>query len=442
MFGEGADRWVYRDEQGNPKSYLGCFVQIELKKLYKDERRAPHAYAGQCSRSETAQDPNWDNYNWEYIEGFLNLPMVKEGGAKIYLQLQGTYAAHSPLPTWMHTQDIGYQYPSVYNGSSKWSLALWRRQTQYALMDLGHALGKRFKGDERLAAIHLPESFEQTRYMPSDYPQDGAGTSTPCGIVANLDRGAQAMRQGRIFQAHGIKEGDPNLMVIVMNAAARVEEGYAGEFSRRDMSPSWGNKPLPMRWGLKDLPGQWGVSTNGALMFQNGCGTNAFGQHDCQGWALDNVQRHALANDRVVSVDAQSREWIIDKDYLNGSCCRYGDENPWGSYSWDGVYAFWPGQNGKLRHIPTPAEWAWYYSGEPKKQGSAGDSGLGQYGRDPGGVIPAHYFVVRNLPVPAMVDPDDRSVVVDTRTPENYAEAFDTFGPTGTGAMISFPEGY
>jgi hypothetical protein len=41
-----------------------------------------------------------------------------------------------------------------------------------------------------------------------------------------------------------------------------------------------------------------------------------------------------------------------------------------------------------------------------------------------------------------MVDPDDRSTVVDTRTSENYAEAFDSFGPPGTGAMISFPDNY
>jgi hypothetical protein len=63
-------------------------------------------------------------------------------------------------------------------------------------------------------------------------------------------------------------------------------------------------------------------------MFQNGCGSKAFGHHDCQDWALENIQRHALANDRVVSVDSQDHEWLIDKDSLTGSRCRLGDENP------------------------------------------------------------------------------------------------------------------
>jgi hypothetical protein len=39
-------------------------------------------------------------------------------------------------------------------------------------------------------------------------------------------------------------------MVIVINAAASVERGFAGNFTHRDMSPSWGNKSLTERWGV------------------------------------------------------------------------------------------------------------------------------------------------------------------------------------------------
>lgn len=442
MFGGRAKDFVYRDKQGKPKSYLGCFVQVELKKLYKNEKKAPHAYQTKCSRSTTARNPNWNNYNWEYLESFLNLPIVKKGGAKIYLQLQDTYADNSPLPVWMHDQNIGYKYASHYNGRPKGSLALWRRQTQYAMMDLSHALAKRFKGDKRLAGIQLVETFEQTSKMPADYPKNGRAGKSSCGAVANLKRGPAAMRQGRIFHAHGFKEADPNLMVIVMNAAKNVEAGYAGNLDKRDIPLNWGNKPRPAKWGLKDLPGQWGIAINGPLMFQKGCGSKAFGTNDCEGWSLENVQRHALANDRAVSVDSQSNEWKFDIEKNERACCRTGNQNPWGYNYWQGIYAFWPGHAGKERHIPTPSEWIWYYSGKPKKKGAAANSKLGQYGPDPAGVIPAHYFVVRNLPGKVMVSPDNHSNIVDTRTVQNYREAFDRFGPKGTGAMISFPKGY
>lgn len=440
MFGSRASDYVYKDSKGNQKSYLGCFVQIELKKFYKDPSKAPHAYSGTCSRSSVARNPGWSNYNWSYLESFLNLPIVKNGNVKIYLQLQDTYAKRSPLPSWMHNQKIGYRYISHYDGSEKWSVALWRREAQYALMDLSHAIAKRFKGDKRLSAIQLPESFSQARPMPSDYI--GTAKKSGCGRVGNIDRSDFALKQGRVFQAHGIKEGDPNMLVIVMNAGIGKENGFSGSYTAKDTPITWGNKSKPSRWGLMHLPGQWGVAANGPLMFQNGCGTRPFGELDCKGRSLKKMQRHALANDRVVSIDSQSNEWKLEKEYLTGACCRKGNQNPWGYNYWKGIYAYWPGHAGKYRYIPTPAEWVWYYSGKPRKQGAAANSKLGQYGPDPAGVIPAHYFVVRVLPERSMVSPDNYSRVVDTRTAKNYLDAFKAFGPKGTGAMISFPKGY
>lgn len=72
----------------------------------------------------------------------------------------------------------------------------------------------------------------------------------------------------------------------------------------------------------------------------------------------------------------------------------------------------------------------WALSGSPKGQNK--DSGLGQVGADPSGIMPVHTIIV------------DWGRTWSRNSPslEEWHEAIDTFGPPGTFAFPYFPEGY
>lgn len=402
------ESWRAEDERGNKITFLGCFMTIDVRRLYVDESLAPHAYDQDCARSSTAQDPGWSNYDWAYIESFFDEPFIADEGGKLYLQLDDIYGGN-PLPQWMDAQGLGY--------ANQGAAALWRQKTTNALMDVLQAFATRFAGDDRIAAVMLTETYRQSDPMPDDF----FGSEPACGNVDGLTS-ISAKRQGRIYEAVALKDGDPDLMVIVMNLTPAMEDGHGAS------SP-----------GMNDLPGQWGAASNGAQLFVGGCGSGTHGDVDCdQGahsgfWA---VQKYGVTGSHAASVDTQSNEWTISND----SCCRLDDENPWGDDPWSYVSGYWPGQGGEWKNQPTPSQWVWYYSGEPRNPSD--DSALGQSGRDPGGVSPVSYFVCRNLPGPVMQASESDDTRVDTRTYENFAEAFDTFGPPGTGAMFRLPEGY
>ena len=90
--------------------------------------------------------------------------------------------------------------------------------------------------------------------------------------------------------------------------------------------------------------------------------------------------------------------------------------NPWG---YSGV-----SQPQTASHI------LWALSGSPKGQNK--DSGLGQVGADPSGIMPVHTIIV------------DWGRTWSRNSPslEEWHEAIDTFGPPGTFAFPYFPEGY
>ena len=78
----------------------------------------------------------------------------------------------------------------------------------------------------------------------------------------------------------------------------------------------------------------------------------------------------------------------------------------------------------------TPSHILWALSGNPK--GANKDSGLGQVGDDPSGIMPVHTIIVDW----------GRDWEKNSPSLEDWHEAIDTFGPPGTFAFPYLPEGY
>lgn len=77
----------------------------------------------------------------------------------------------------------------------------------------------------------------------------------------------------------------------------------------------------------------------------------------------------------------------------------------------------------------TPAIYAWYISGEPR--GSNKDSGLGQAGNDPIGIIPSNYFCITTT-----------GLRHANETPADWDRALSIFGASGTKAVPAIPVGF
>jgi hypothetical protein len=133
-YNDGED-WRAEDAHGNKITYLGCFITIDIRRLYVDESLAPHGYDQECTRSSAAQDPGWSNYDWAYVESFFDEAFIAERGGKLYIQLDDIYGGN-PLPQWMDDQGLGY--------ASQGAAALWRQKTTNALMDVMQAFATRF----------------------------------------------------------------------------------------------------------------------------------------------------------------------------------------------------------------------------------------------------------------------------------------------------------
>ncbi len=414
-YNDGED-WRARDDDGDFLTHVGVYVQLNLRDLYVDESLAPAAYDVTCARSPVAADPSWSNYDWAYVEDLLSVPFVADGRGKLYVALDDTHA--QPLPAWMVDQGMvdTARNPGATGRTRR--AALWRRAATNALMDFYEAFARRFAGDERIAAVMITETNTGST---ADRDIDTGASS--CGNIDGLT-GRNAHRQGRVYQAVALKAGDPDLMVMVMNMHRSMETGYG--------------PGLP---GMNDLPGQWGTLNNGGRLFNTDCGSGSYPEIDCGSLGdpgratLMLRQEYGLLRSHPTGIDTQTNEWTNSAP----SCCRLGSQNPWGYASWPVVRGFWPGQGGEWKNQPTPQHWVWYNSGEPT--GTEGDSGLGQTGRDPGGVSPVSFYLPR--PTNQIRRSDTDSTVADTRTYESFADAFDTFGPLGTGAMFStLPAGY
>lgn len=404
---DDGERWRDEDDAGHKITYVGCAAWVNVEQFYVDPTEAPADYGTICARSSTAADPDWSNYDWSYLENLLAADPIANGGAKLFLAIDDTFG--NPLPTWMIDQEMDFL--------TERRAALWRQRTTFALMDFLEAFATRFAGDDRIAAVMLTETYAGGGTMPADYD---SGASA-CGNVDGLS-GIDAMRQGRIYEAVALKSGDPDQLVMVMNLVPAMHTGYGTG------SP-----------GMNDLPGQWGALVNGARFFGGTCGSGTAGEVDCTElphsgfWSQ---QSFGLTGSHAAGVDTQSNEWEFSDD----GCCRLGDANPWGVDPWPTVTGYWPGQGGEWKEQPTPAQWVWYYGDEPKN--AADDSGLGQSGRDPGGVSPVHYYLARVRPPPEIQASEADDTSADTRTYDAFAEAFETFGPPGTGAMFRYPDGY
>ena len=119
---------------------------------------------------------------------------------------------------------------------------------------------------------------------------------------------------------------------------------------------------------------------------------------------------------------------------------RNGSHNPWNVDpwpAWDPPGSL-PKDDGDL--FPSARFWVWYTSGAPRAATPAQqDSGLGQAGPDPCGVVPASFYSM----AAASYSPADRPAWNPTNLSiDKWLRAFDTFGPRGTKAMFNHPPGY
>jgi hypothetical protein len=414
----------YREFVGTtPVSYLGMSVGIEPGAFFSAEWKtassAPYDWKGACARFEEAADPDAAPdgkplYDFTWVDSLLEQEFVKNGG-KVILRMMETYSRSQDTPEWMTAE--GYSMPGVgwlYNQMQDAALV-------YMWQDIMTAFAKRYAGDERIASVVFDETY------PSLWEQQEL-----CGHFGGIEDAAQAGNAGMMEIGKSILEVDPGMLYSIVNWFAATdtplqtwEQGYElGDGSHTS--------------GADDLPGVQGHWRQDIKFFQgegsgDACSVDA-PESKYMNFYL--AQHAAIHHTGPVFSGDEANGWQVYE--LEGH--RDGAKNPWNAGSWPD----WdppgslPSDDGDL--FPSAHFWLWYTSGAPRAETAAArDSGLGQDGEDPCGVVPSDFYV---MAVPNW-NPDDKPAWTSQNLSiAKWRKAFDTFGPNGTKAMFNFPPGY
>jgi hypothetical protein len=423
----GADLDKYRDyHNGHRVSHLGMMVLVSTKSIFSDywynHVEGPFNYATNCSNSEIMQNPDavlegHPVYDWSKIEAILSIPGIANGDFKILIRIVDQ-AIKTRHPKWWASQGMmteSLDHPKKYD----WVYTRCK-------MDYTKAFAAKFAGNTSIAGIQFSEYAGLTN--------EGA----VCGYVVP-DQNWQVSAENGVFfyPAKAMLEADPGLLVLKGNVAAFVPDYFTGRGTGM---------------GLDDLPGAQGAFHADPRFFRLECASGAPCTVDCPSGDFVSFWLHQYAvfnnKDLVVAYCSERNGWSVAGS-TEGK--RTGENNPWNVAVWPNEAAPWNGLNpGGLAGaettsiFPDPAFWVWYTSGPPKASGDKADSGLGQEGPDPCGVIPSHMYLPM-LPFRATAaDTEGERVAwnAENLSIERYLKAFEVFGPSGTKAMFYYPQGY
>jgi hypothetical protein len=416
----------YREHVGTtPVTFLGLGVLVDagvfFSEHWKTSTSAPYDWKDVCSRIDDAADPDaapgGENlYDWTWFDTLLDLPFVQNGG-KVVLRVMETYSSGGKLPEWMLAE--GYSTPGTDGG---WSYSQMQdAAVVYMWQDIMTAFAKRYAGDDRFAAIVFDETF------PSLWEHQ-----TLCGNFRELSDDAQAANAGLMEIGKVILDEDPGALWTIVNWFAADDDplttwqnGYAlGDGTHTP--------------GADDLPGVQGHWRQDIKFFSaegsgDACSVDAT-QSKYMNFYL--AQHAAIHHTGPVFAGSEANGWTVNASTGH----RNGAANPWGVSSWpewDPAGSL-PNDDGDM--FPSARFWLWYTSGAPRAaEASERDSGLGQDGEDPCGVVPANFY----MPSTPNYTPANRPAwTSDNLSIAQYKKAFDTFGPKGTKAMFNPPPGY
>ncbi len=421
----------YREFVGDtPVTHLGVSIFVDPSLFFTEYWRnspvQPYDWKGACRRISAAQDPDaapngQPLYDWSRWDELLNQRFVAEKGGKVILKIQQGYtnATNSRSPLWMRNE--GYIAAPDANG---WNSNWWHSQMQdwaavYMWQDIMAAFATRYKGDSRIASLNMDEVY------PSLYRN-----RTMCGLVHDLPA-AQAANAGLIEVMKAYLDIDPGMLWAMVN-------WHPANYSdSRSSVTIWENGYGGRSIGVNSLPGVQGHWIQDMRFFGGNIGSGSPGtidSDDSSGLNRYLSQYYGVNRKAPVFVSSEAHGWSLSaRNY------RTGNANPWGVNIWPdqnrgGVL---PNDDGKL--FPSARFWAWYTSGTPRAVGSNADSGLGQAGSDPAGVMPANFYTMF---VPTWFREDRPAWNSANLSIQSWLDAFDTFGPRGTKAMFNHPDGY
>lgn len=416
----------YRELVGTtPVTYLGVGALVDAGAFFSEHwnasTTAPYDWKTVCARISEASDPNAapggeQLYDFGWFDTLLDQEFVK-GGGKVVLRVMETYSSGGKLPKWMLSE--GYSMPGTDGG---WSYSQMQdAAVVYMWQDIMSAFAKRYAGDDRFAAIVFDETF------PSLWEHQ-----TLCGNFRDLDDDARAANAGLMEIGQVMLDEDPGMLWTIVNWFSAQDGPLAAWEDGYDLGDGT-HTP-----GANDLPGVQGHWRQDIKFFNaegsgSACSVDAT-QSKYMNFYL--AQHAAINHTGPVFVGSEANGWSVAATTGH----RNGGDNPWNLNSWpewDPAGSL-PDDDGDL--FPSARFWVWYTSGAPRAADSAArDSGFGQAGEDPCGVVPANFY----MPSTPDYDPGNRPAW----TPQNlsiakYKKAFDTFGPKGTNAMFNHPPGY
>jgi hypothetical protein len=417
----------YKEFVGStPVTHLGVSIMVDpslfFTEYWKNAEGQPYDWKGTCGRLPEAQDPDAAPggrplYDWAFWDELLGRPFIAEGKGRLIVKIQETYTngSNDRCPLWMRNE--GYATPGTDSG--RWFCQMQDRAVVAMWQDIMAAFAARYDGDRRIASVNMDEVY------PSLWEQREL-----CGNNHDLEfQTAAASGLMDIMKAY--LDVDPGMLWAIVNwypartpAVDTWESGYGGDTI-----------------GANDLPGVQGHWRQDMKFFDDmGGGSPCTVDGDDAQWMNSRLCQHDGVNRTApVFVSTEANGWIIAEANLSGH--RNGAMNPWNADPWPRCTepaGSLPGDDGNL--FPSARFWVWYASGEPRAESEAArDSGLGQDGPDPCGVMPASFYCMY---VPDWA-PDDRPAWTGGNLSiEKWLEAIDTFGPRGTKAMFYHPDGY
>jgi len=412
--------------ESTPVTHLGISIFVDPSLLFTDYWKhagsQPYDWKGTCGRISEAQNPDaapggQPFYDWTWWDNLLSQPFLAEGKGRLIVKIQQTYtnASDDRCPLWMRNE--GYAKPGTDNG--RWYFQMQDLAAVYMWQDIMAAFATRYNGDTHIASINMDEVY------PSMWEQE-----TLCGNVHELSD-EKAANSGLMEVMAAYLEVDPGMLWGMVN-------WYPSESPGVD---AWENGYGGDSLGANDLPGVQGHWRQDMKFFKD-MGTGS----PCSVDAVDSrymnsylCQYYGVNAAAPVFVSTEANGWTINNENLTGH--RNGSLNPWNVDQWPQVQeppGSLPNDDGNL--FPSARFWVWYCSGEPRASSDADkDSGLGQEGVDPCGVMPANFYCMY---VPDWVPTDKPAWTTANLSIEKWLEAIDTFGPQGTKAMFAHPDGY
>ncbi len=413
----------YRELVGTtPVTYLGMSTLVDAGAFFSEHwnssNEAPYDWKGSCQRFADAADPNAAPdgealYDFSWFDTLLDLPFVAQGG-KVVIRVMETYSATSKLPSWMLAE--GYAQPGT-----GWSYSQMQdAAVVYMWQDIMTAFAKKYAGDPRIAAIVFDETF------PSLWDH-----ATLCGNLHDLPD-AKAANAGLMEIGQSILEVDPTMLWTIVNwfaAQSPVLETWENGYDLPDGT----HTP-----GANDLPGAQGHWRQDIKFFSaEGSGAACSVDADESEYMNFYLAQHAaIEHTGPVFVGTEANGWTNSAE----SGHRNGGDNPWNVDSWPSwsPAGSLPSDDGDM--FPSAKFWVWYTSGAPRADNPADrDSGLGQPGEDPCGVVPASFYVPS---VPDWTPSNRPAWTAENLAISKFRAAFDAFGPKGTKAMFQHPPGY